>query len=239
MTLEAALLTGLLAGLFGSPHCLAMCGGIMAMLHGQVPRGRNRLAAGFHAGRLTSYVALAVLVSFLGWLPAAAFPGDWVVAVRVALGLVIVMLALYIAVPGRYRDFAGELVAPLTRMVMPLLARFVPADTWQRAVGLGLLWGLLPCGLLYAVLGAAWLLADPLAAALLVFGFGLGTIPLLAGGGLAVARFRSRLRHPGLRLPAAAMVATAGVLVAIGPWLAGFTGHDGVRWLVECVTPAI
>lgn len=231
MTVEAALVTGLLAGLFGSPHCMAMCGGIMAVLHGQVPRGRDRLAIGFHAGRLTSYLVLGLALTTIGMLPGQLAPAAGP-AMRIALGGLLVLMAVYIALPGRVRDVLGDLARPLTARVMPLFARMLPAETWPRAVGLGLLWGLLPCGLLYSVLAAAVLLADPAATAAMVVGFGLGTLPLLLGGGLAAARLRGRIRAPWLRLPAAAMLALTGVLVAAGPWLAARLGHGGVHALI-------
>ncbi|MEM7054508.1 MAG: sulfite exporter TauE/SafE family protein, partial [Pseudomonadota bacterium] len=161
MTLGAALLTGFLAGLFGSPHCVAMCGGIMAVLHGQIPRGKDVLAVGFHLGRITSYVILGLIVTAFGMLPGQVLPGEIVPLMRVGLGLLLILIALYVALPGRVRDFAGDIVAPLTRKIMPLLGKMLPADTWDKALGLGLLWGLLPCGLLYTILAVAWLLADP------------------------------------------------------------------------------
>ena len=171
MTPGAALLTGLLAGLFGSTHCVAMCGGIMAVLHGQLPRGRDRLAIGFHAGRLTSYLLLGMALTLLGMLPAQFLPATAGPAMRIALGTLLILIAVYIGLPGRLRDVFGNLAQPLTRRVMPLFQRLLPADTWDKAVGLGLLWGLLPCGLLYSVLAAAVLLADPVATLAMVLGF--------------------------------------------------------------------
>jgi len=235
VTPTAALVTGLLAGLFGSTHCVAMCGGIMAVLHGQVPRGRDRLATGFHAGRLTSYLLLALALTALGMLPERLLPAA-VPAMRVALGALLVLIAIYIGLPGRVRDAFGELAQPLTRRVMPLFQRLLPADTWEKAIGLGLLWGLLPCGLLYSVLAAAWLLADPVPTIAMVLGFGLGTLPLLLGGGLALAKMRSRIRAPWLRGTAAGVVALTGLLVATGPWLAQQVSHSAVQFLVDCVS---
>lgn len=237
MTPFAAIVTGLLAGLFGSTHCVAMCGGIMTVLHGQLPRGRDRLAAGFHAGRLVSYLLLGLALTALGMLPERLLPAAAAPLMRIALGALLLVIAAYIALPGRIRDAFGELVQPLTRHVMPLFHRLLPADTWDKAIGLGLLWGLLPCGLLYSVLAAAWLLADPIPTIAMVLGFGLGTLPLLLGGGLALARLRSRIRMPWLRGSAAGLMALTGLLVAAGPWMAHRLDHSAVRFLVDCVSP--
>ncbi|MDT8438493.1 MAG: sulfite exporter TauE/SafE family protein [Wenzhouxiangellaceae bacterium] len=236
MTPEAALVAGLLAGLFGSTHCVAMCGGIMAVLHGQVPRGRDGLAAGFHLGRISSYLTLALLLTALGSLPAQLLPGTAGPVMRVALGALLLLMAVYVALPGRFRDVVGELAAPLTARVQPLIGQFLPADRWSRALGLGLLWGLLPCGLLYSVLAAAVLLADPLPTVAMVAGFGVGTLPLLLGGGLVAVRLKQRIRAPWFRLPAAALLALAGLAVAFGPSLAHHLHHPAVRFLVDCIS---
>jgi uncharacterized protein len=237
MNPEAALLTGLLAGLFGSTHCLGMCGGIVGMLHAQVPGDRPWLALGFHIGRIASYLAIALIATGLGLLPATLLPEHAVVVMRVLLGLMLVMMAVYIALPGRFRDVLGQLAAPLTRRLIPLLGRFLPVKSFDNALGLGLLWGLLPCGLLYSVVAAAVLLADPMATTALVLAFGLGTVPLLLGSGLLALRFRSAINRSSLRSMAAILLGLTGVLVAAGPWLAHWIDHPWMHFLADCVTP--
>ena len=237
MTPEAALLAGFLAGLFGSTHCLAMCGGIVGMLHAQVPHDRLWLAGGFHLGRIASYLAIGLIATGIGLLPATLMPDQAPVVMRVLLGLMLVMMAVYIAMPGRFRDLAGELAAPLTRRLTPLFARFLPVRTFDNALGLGLLWGLLPCGLLYSVVAAAVLLADPLATTAMIVAFGIGTVPLLLGTGLMALKFRSAINRRGLRWMAAVLMVLAGVLVALGPWLAHLVDHPWMQFVVDCVTP--
>ncbi len=237
MSFEAALLAGLLAGLFGSTHCLGMCGGIVGLLHAQLPSGKSWLAAGFHLGRIMSYLLIALIATGIGLLPATLLPDGGVVILRVLLGLMLVMMAAYIGLPGRFRDLAGQLAAPLTRKLMPLLARFLPVCSLDNALGLGLLWGLLPCGLLYSVVAAAVLLADPLATTAMVLAFGVGTVPMLLGTGLLALRFRSAVNRRGLRWSAAVLLALTGLLVAFGPWLAHLIDHPWMQFLADCVAP--
>ncbi len=237
MTPEAALLAGFLAGLFGSTHCLGMCGGIAGMLHAQLPGEKPWLAGGFHAGRITSYLIIGLIATGIGLLPATLMPDYAPMVMRILLGIMLVAMAVYIAVPGRFRDVAGELAAPLTRRLTPLFARFLPVKSFDNALGLGLLWGLLPCGLLYSVVAAAVLLADPLATTAMIVAFGIGTIPLLLGTGLAALKFRSAINRRGLRLLAAGLVALSGLLVALGPWLGHVIDHPWMQFVVDCVTP--
>lgn len=236
MNVETALLTGFLAGLFGSTHCLGMCGGIMGVLHAQIPSGRGALAVGFHVGRIASYLAVGLLATGLGMLPAAAVPDAAPEVMRWALGAIVVLMAVYIALPGRFRDVAGQFAAPLTRKVMPVFSRFLPVRSLDNAIGLGLLWGLLPCGLLYTVVASAVMLADPLATTAMILAFGIGTVPLLLGSGLLMLKFRSAINRPGLRWTAAALLAATGLLIAAGPWLAHVIDTPWMQFLVECVS---
>ncbi len=236
MNPETALLTGLLAGLFGSTHCLGMCGGIVGLLHAQIPAGRGVLAIGFHIGRISSYLAIGLIATGIGMLPAAAVPTAAPQIMRWILGAIIVLMAVYIALPGRFRDLTGQLAAPLTRRMMPVFARFLPVRSFDNAIGLGLLWGFLPCGLLYTVIATAAMLADPLATSAMIVAFGVGTVPLLLGGGLLMLKFRSAVNRPGLRWLAAALLAATGALIAAGPWLAHAIDHPWMQFLVECVT---
>ncbi len=210
MNPETAFLTGLLAGLFGSTHCLAMCGGIVGLLHSQLPNGRSYLSAGFHMGRVTSYLAIALIATLIGMLPGQVLPDSAPQLMRILLGALIISMAIYVAAPGRFRDLAGQIAAPLTRRLMPLLARFLPVKSLDQALGLGLLWGLLPCGLLYSVVAAAVLLADPLATSAMVIAFGLGTVPLLLGSGLLMLKFRSAVNRRALRWTAALLLVLTG-----------------------------
>jgi len=236
MNAETALLSGLLAGLFGSTHCLGMCGGIVGLLHAQIPAGRGALAIGFHVGRIASYLAIGLIATGLGMLPAAAVPETAPQIMRWLLGAIIVLMAVYIALPGRFRDVAGQLAAPLTKRMMPVFSKFLPVRSLDNAIGLGLLWGLLPCGLLYTVIATAVLLADPVATTGMILAFGIGTVPLLLGSGLLMLKFRSAVHRPGLRWLAAALLATTGVLIAAGPWLAHAIDHPWMQFLVECVS---
>jgi len=236
VNVEAALLAGLLTGLFGSTHCVGMCGGIVGLLHAQIPAGRGALAIGFHVGRIASYTVIGLVATGLGMLPAALVPAGAPQVMRLLLGVIIVAMAVYIALPGRFRDVAGQLAAPVTRRMMPFFGRFLPVKSLDNAIGLGLLWGFLPCGLLYSVVAAAVLLADPLATTAMIVAFGAGTVPLLLGSGLLMLRFRSAINRRGLRWLAAGLLGLTGLLIGLGPWLAHLVDQPWIQFLVDCVT---
>src|SRR5690625_4964081 len=94
----------------------------------------------------------------------------------------------------------------------------------------------LPCGLLYSVVAAAVLLADPLATTAMIVAFGAGTVPLLLGSGLLMLRFRSAINRRGLRWLAAGLLGLTGLLIGLGPWLAHLVDQPWIQFLVDCVT---
>lgn len=224
---EITLATAFVVGLLGSSHCLGMCGGIAGALALGVPRRGSALLPyllAFNAGRLASYALAGAIVGLagaglFGTLPAA---GARVAAQAVAGGFM-VALGLYL---GGWRGPLGLVErsgARLWRHVEPLGRRLLPVRHPGQALLLGLLWGWLPCGMVYAAL--AWTLAagSAGAGAVLMLAFGAGTLPMmLATGGAAQALGRT-VRASWLRRSAGTLVLAlgAGSLVLAAASLAG------------------
>jgi sulfite exporter TauE/SafE len=145
---------------------------------------------------------------------------DWLaLGLRAAVGLVLVVVALRLLdTRGRLR-FLPRPGAGLWMRLRPLQRRLLPADTPARRIGLGMLWGWMPCGLSTTVLAAAWLQADARNGALTMAAFGLGTLPLMLPLTWSGARLGQRLQRGGWRQAAGALVLAAGVLTIASPWL--------------------
>ena len=214
---EVTLAAALLAGLTGSVHCAAMCApllGIACGAHGHASARSRRLAcaAGYHCGRIASYSAAGALVGALGAAGLALRPGAMAQqALLVAMSAALLLFAAYVAGwgwPVRVLERSGSVI---WRRIEPYSRAFLPADTPGRAFALGLAWGWLPCGLVYAALLAALAAADPLHGAMLMAAFGLGTLPSLlaasAGIAFAVRAGKSRV----LRTAVASIIAAAAV----------------------------
>jgi len=208
------LLTGaLVAGLLGGAHCAAMCGGIVAAVcgtgGGDMPWRR---AVAYNFGRIASYTVAGAVVGALGQA-GLAWRGD--AALRQALmlgsGLTLILLALFLAGWSPLVSMMEAAGARLWSRVQPCTRRFLPANTLPRALGLGALWGWLPCGMVYAVLLTAASTGNAGHGALVMAAFGLGTLPNL----LAVAVFAHKLKRyagvRGLRAAGALTIAVFGV----------------------------
>jgi uncharacterized protein len=220
-----SLLPVFVVGLLGSVHCAGMCGGIVGALsvapmrlHAARPaRPALANALAYNLGRIGSYLLAGALAGGIGQgagalarLPALQAGAYWMA------NLMLAMLGLYLmdAWRGLARLEQGGQV--LWRHVQPLLRRLAPAQGAGfgpgRMLAAGLLWGWLPCGMVYSVLATAMLSGSALGGALVMLAFGLGTLPMLLGLGLLGARLRAALRRRGVRLACGALVLGFGLL---------------------------
>jgi sulfite exporter TauE/SafE len=201
-------LSALLLGLFGSAHCVLMCGGIASTLV-QIGRGPRIATPAFmyNVGRIASYAVLGALVGALGH--AASFVSPVGPVLRLAAGLMLVFTGLYVA--GMSRLAVVERIgSPLWRRVQPFAIRA------RSTVVMGMLWGLMPCGLVYAGFGLAVASGGIASGALVMAAFGLGTLPSMVTASLASLRIAPFLRSRAwVRRAAGAIVLCSG-LVDVG-----------------------
>jgi len=213
-----------LAGLFGGVHCAAMCGGIVAACVSRRANGGFdwRRALAYNIGRITSYVAAGAAAGALGHAGMALRGTSMTHHLLLGLaGSALIVIALYIAGIGRVVHTLEAAGAVVWRHVQPWSRAFLPADTAARAVGLGLVWGWLPCGMVYAALMTAVASADVLWGASIMLAFGIGTLPNLIAVAVLADRLRSALHGRFHRLTAAAALGILGIVA-----LAGAIGSD-------------
>jgi sulfite exporter TauE/SafE len=214
----ATLSAAFLVGLFGTVHCIAMCGGIAGALSaGLAPEVRQRSGAvlacqlGYNVGRIASYALAGALVGLLGRLfaTAAGLEGARLLLQGLA-GVFMLLLGFYLTgwwpLLARLERLGGH----LWRHVEPLGRRLLPIRSPITALPLGVVWGWLPCGLVYSALALAMASGGALQGALVMLLFGLGTLPSMLAAGLLTTRVRS-LTRPGLRVAAGVLVLLLGV----------------------------
>ena len=188
-----------LVGLLGGTHCVGMCGGIVGALSMGAP-GRWSMHLAYNAGRIFSYSLAGAAAGALG---AASLSLEGQMPVRLALyllaNLMLVALGLYLIGVTRALAFTERAGQHLWRRLQPLTRRFLPARTVAQALPLGLLWGWLPCGLVYSALASALTAGSPGRGALLMLLFGLGTLPNLLLAGILFSRLNEFVRRPVVR----------------------------------------
>lgn len=212
--MSADLYAALLIGLLGSSHCIVMCGGIVAALQLAIPERsfgwKLSMQLLLSLGRLTTYTLLGGLVGYFG-VQAMALAGVSLLWLRLIAGILLLLMALYIARLWFGLTLLERGGQHLWAWVKPISQKFMPLNSLPRAFGYGLCWGWLPCGLVYSTLG--WSLASGSASqgALIMLCFGIGTLPaLLSFGSLAssLSKFKNR---PEVRYTAAGILAIYGI----------------------------
>lgn len=218
---QPLLVAGLLLGLSSSLHCFGMCAGIASSLHFAAeldpnqPR-RNLLTATFliNAGRISGYMLAGAIVGAAGSSVFGAFDHAFSHAVlrwASAAALALIGLSMLDVVPlpaGLYRLGArvSSAIGAASRMthLPPTAALFVS----------GAAWGFLPCAMVYAALFYAMLSGSWLGGALVMSGFGLGTLPILVGAGLGLPLLRRRATSAWLRNAVGFAIIVVGIVSA-------------------------
>jgi sulfite exporter TauE/SafE len=214
--LSAAMVTGL----FGSIHCIGMCGGVVGVLTlGLSPPMKQSFLnllpylLTYNLGRISSYMLAGGLVGWLGsqfqpWLP---------IQVHVWIsGLFMIVLGLYIS--GWWSGLVKleKLGSYLWQRLSPLGHYFLPVNNLFRALGLGIVWGWLPCGLVYTALALSLAAGSAMAGGLVMLAFGLGTLPMLLAMGSATQWLIEFTRQPVVRRMMGALIILLGIYTLLG-----------------------
>jgi uncharacterized protein len=228
-----------LTGFFGSIHCIGMCGGIVGALTmglgDNIRRSWWRLwpyLMAYNVGRISTYVIMGLIIGFIGTLTQQTTYQHtihlWV------SGLFMLALGLYI---GGWWQFLAKLEragAWIWHWIAPLGKNFLPVKNPLHALGLGLVWGWLPCGLVYAALGLALAGGNTVQGGWIMLSFGLGTLPMLLVMGATAQWLIQLSRHIIMRQLAGGLIILFAILtltelVTIHPSI------DGMELCAICV----
>lgn len=200
--------TALVLGLVGSLHCAGMCGPLALALP-VVGTSRLSFTAGrllYNAGRITTYAVFGIAFGMLGQSLALAGLQRWVSLVAGVL----VLGGLAVSQRRNTTVFAWNAIGWLKRSFAAVLAR----RTFGSLFLLGMLNGLLPCGLVYVAAAGATATGAVLPGVIYMIAFGIGTLPVMLGLGLAARQFQLRFRFRMQRLIPVS-VACLGILLVL------------------------
>lgn len=216
---DSGVLALFIVGLLGGGHCAGMCGGIVGALSLQSPQGGAAailVHLAYNLGRIGSYVLAGLLAGLLGQAAGnlmAVQNGLYLFAslMLIAMGLYLLGITQFLTPLER----GGQ---ALWRRIQPLTRRFLPVRGIAQALPLGLLWGWLPCGLVYSALTTALASGSAGQGALLMLAFGLGTLPNLLLAGLLLARFRRFAQARATRVVSGLLVLAYGIIGLFNYW---------------------
>ncbi len=219
---ELSIVSALLIGFLGSTHCLGMCSGL-ACATGQGEGGISRIAA-YNLGRLLTYASLGAIAGLLGSQIVQVAP-QFTIGLRIMAGLLLVAMGLYISRWWMGLARLERIGEKLWRYLQPVSRSLLPVTSNSKALVMGGIWGLLPCGLVYSTLSWALAAADWRQSAAFMLAFGVGTLPAMVGVGLFSQSLAKLLRTQGFRAGAGVLVMLMGVWTIIQPLQHVLQGH--------------
>lgn len=206
-------------GFFGSPHCLGMCGGIVTAfglsMQGVSATKKNGLILTYHFGRLLSYAMLGTVAGLIGTAVLQPFlVGNRLPAI--ILGSVLILIGLTM-LGLKTLNSLEKLGMGVWQSLAPIRKKVFPIDNFAKALLAGLLWGFLPCGLVYGALLMAVAGHDVATGALLMFVFGLGTMPMLIATQKTVGLLQQSIHQFRLRQVNGVIMILSGLAVIFIP----------------------
>lgn len=182
-------------GLIGSFHCLGMCGPIAMALPMGHRNNSSRLLGGviYNLGRVFTYSFLGLVLGLAGGLLISPKIQN---IVSITFGALIV---IYLLLPSRTKTALK--ISPNQDLLIRLrkqIAKFLYIDNNSSLFGIGMLNGLLPCGMIYLALTSSFLAGSAIKGSLFMFSFGMGTFPTMLAavffGSFVNQHIRSKLR---------------------------------------------
>lgn len=201
------------ASVLGSMHCAGMCGAFLAMAVGPGERASSVavLQSAYHGGRLVTYSILGAVSGTIGAAMDLAGRGAGIArgAALIAGGMMVIFGVLSVLRVMGIRTGRVGVPRGWQRAVGTGHRAVMGLPPVARALGIGLLTTLLPCGWLYAFAITAAGTGSPVTGAMVMSVFWLGTLPLLVALGVGVTRVAGPLRR---HVP----LATSLVLIGVG-----------------------
>lgn len=197
------LISAFMLGLLGSGHCLGMCGGLSSALGlNTLPNQPKQTTVNlqiftYNLGRILSYTLAGLIVGSIGFIISKQLSA--LTILRYLAAIMLILMGLYI---GKwfngivYTEKVGKWLWPL---IQPLSKRFIPVRNARDALIVGVVWGWLPCGLVYSALIWASLEASLPGSGLIMLCFGLGTLPAMLATGLFAQQFNHFVKQNWFR----------------------------------------
>lgn len=211
-------------GLLGGVHCIGMCGGIVNALSFAVTDKTpaklriTTILLLYNLGRIFSYAIAGAIIGGLGWWLQGV--SQWVgPGLRIFAGVMLIAMGLYLA--GWWRGLANleKIGGYAWRYLQPIAVRMMPVTSGRQAFMLGMLWGWLPCGLVYSTLTFAAATADWRQSSIIMVCFGFGTLPTLLISGVLAHQLKATIQKAVVRNLAAIFVIAFGVWTLITPMI--------------------
>ena len=169
--------TAFTLGLLGSTHCIGMCGPLSMAL----PLDRRaRLEVGlvgltYNFGRVITYFILGLLMGGIGSIVSIS---GWQQGISIGLGSLLLLIALF-SIDLEYQFIKIKWLQRFYQFIQQKIKKLFSRRGMGSTLTIGMLNGLLPCGLVYIALAGAITTHSLFQGGLFMLLFGLGTLPLM------------------------------------------------------------
>ena len=205
-----------LVGLLGGVHCIGMCGGIVGAISLGMPGEQGTrwpMLLAYNLGRIASYTLAGAIAGGLGFFFSGLLPVQQAQQILLGVaGIFMILLGLYLGGWWNLLSYVERAGGHLWKKIEPLGRGLLPVRRVRQGLALGMLWGWLPCGLVYSVLIWAVSAGSAGEGALLMLAFGLGTLPNLLAMGAAAGQLQRLVRHVWVRRAAGLMIIAFGLV---------------------------
>lgn len=198
-----------LIGLFGSMHCIGMCGGFVAMYSLKKPAIQPALPHHvlYNVGRITTYSVLGGILGYIGSF--TTYLGHYRLIPGITLlaaGALMVLMGMNIAGILGKRMLVEDSMIMSGSLFRRTLRNILAMESVWGTFLLGLLLGFLPCGLLYPIFIQAAVSGGLSSGMLTMTVFGLGTVPVMMSFGLLVSKLRPHFKLALYRIAAVLII---------------------------------
>lgn len=219
-------LVALLMGIFSSMHCIGMCGSIIGTLtlslKPEIREKKSKLypyVLTYNLGRITSYTIAGILIGAIEFIltrPLGEGHGHRVLQILSAL--IMAGAGFYIA--GWFPQFAyiEKSGSWIWKKLEPLGRKLIPVQTLTQGYLFGMVWGWIPCGLVYSTLALAATTGDVVKSTLTMLFFGLGTLPAVMGLGIMASSLARLAKMERFRQAVGVMFIILALFAAF-PWI--------------------
>ncbi|KXF80717.1 sulfite exporter TauE/SafE family protein [Enterovibrio coralii] len=187
-----------MVGLLGAGHCLGMCGGVAAAVTIGTPQNKSKLPylLYYNAGRLLSYGLIGAIAGGVisGIVGVTSFT-QGLLWLRLVAAIMLILLALYIGRFWNGLSHIEKLGQHIWKHISPLASKLLPLKHAISALPFGMVWGWLPCGLVYSALSWAAVAGNATHGLLIMLAFGLGTLPAMILVGSAAEYMKGLLNN--------------------------------------------
>lgn len=194
-------------GLFSSLHCIGMCGGFISTLmlasSGSNKGNKKKILTSsfaYNLGRISSYSIAGLIMGLFGFALVELLSKNYVYLIlQIIASLILIGIALNILGIFSLSKHLENIGLKLWRYIQPLGKGLLPVDNFGKAFLFGMVWGWLPCGLVYSALLFSLTTGSAINGMLTMLFFGLGTLPTMISAGYFVDYLNQFRQHKQLK----------------------------------------